>query len=196
MTSKTREQGLRAIKIPIYKGLFDYRIFLIDQQHQDLFPQNISLETLKTARLAIQGHDWPDIKVLQHHDVNVQGVEIFEAHFQMLKKGRADHFPRSILEAWREAEKHKELNVSVEKKLALYYPARVFFVVHPDNELIGDTIEQGLLNSIKDGSFDQLFDAMAGSAIRLSNLTQRHIIRISNPNVEHEGVYNWPFFVE
>ena len=87
MTSKTREQGLRAIKIPIYKGLFGYRIFLIDQQHQDLFPQNISLETLKTARLAIQGHDWPDIKVLQHHDFNVQGVEIFEAHFQMLKNG-------------------------------------------------------------------------------------------------------------
>ena len=82
------------------------------------------------------------------------------------------------------------------KKSRIVLPGPGAFFSHPDDELTGDTIEQGLLNSIKDGSFDQLFNAMAGSAIRLSNLTQRHIIRISNPNVDHEGVYNWPFFVE
>ncbi|MCC2607567.1 type 2 periplasmic-binding domain-containing protein [Planctobacterium marinum] len=192
MTSIEREKKLRAIKIPIYKGLFGYRIFLISAQNQHRFSKDMSLSGLQQERLAVQGHDWPDIKVLQHNGFRVEGVEIYDAMFELVEKGRADYFPRSILEVWGEAQQHQQHGLVVEQQLAFAYPAYIFFFVHKNNRALAETIEKGILASIDDGSFDILFDTIENGAIERANLNNRKIIPLHNRTVNSKGVYPWP----
>lgn len=93
MTSNEREKGLRAIKIPIYKGLYGYRLFLIHEHEQSAFPADISIAQLQEEKVAIQGHDWPDTKVLMESGYKVQGALMSDAMFELLQKGRVDYFP-------------------------------------------------------------------------------------------------------
>lgn len=192
MTSIERERKLRAIKIPIYKGLFGYRIFLISKQNQSKFDKAIPLLSLQQERLAVQGHDWPDTKVLMQNGYRVEGVEIYDAMFELVEKGRADYFPRSILEVWGEAQEHKQHGLAVEQHLAFSYPAYIFFFVHKNNRALAETIEKGLLASIDDGSFDVLFHTIENGAIEKAHLSKRRIIQLQNPTVDSKGVYPWP----
>lgn len=192
MTSYEREKHLKAIKIPIYKGLFGYRLFLIKADKQAAFPAHISLDVLQQERIAVQGHDWPDTQIMQYNQLNVLGVERYPAMFDLLIKARADYFPRSILEIWREARKHQDAELVVEQNLAFFYPAYVFFFVHPDNHELADAIEEGLLTSISDGSFDLLFNSIEAGAISQAKLRERTIFKLENPLVNSRDVYSWP----
>lgn len=192
MTSKDREQGLRAIKIPIYKGLYGYRIFLINEKKQPQFSSSLPLQKLQNDFVAVQANDWPDTKVLQQAKFNVLGVEQYESMFELLSKNRVDYFPRSILEIWREERRYRTHGITVEKNLALSYSAYVFFFVHPQNTRLGDAIETGLRAAIVDGSFDILFNSIEGNAIIKSALEKRTIFPLENNNVDDAGVYQWP----
>lgn len=192
MTSNEREQYLKAIKIPIYKGLFGYRLLLIKNTRQSDFPPGLSFTTLQQERIAIQGHDWPDTQILEHNQLNIMGVERYTAMFDLLAKERADYFPRSILEIWRETIKYRAFNVAVEKNIAFHYPSYVFFFVHPNNHDLANAIEQGLLISIQDGSFDFLFNAIEAGAINKANLPNRTLFKLENPFVDSSEVYAWP----
>ncbi len=192
MTSKERESGLRPIKIPIYKGLYGYRLFLVHRDQRARFHTGLSQMELAHERLAMQGHDWPDMKVLKHAGFNVEGTIMSDNMFELLEKGRVDYFPRSMLEIWREARKFRYRGLVVEPNLALSYPAYIFYFVHPDDQILGDAIETGLLAAIKDGSFDILFDTVIGDAVKKSQLSKRRVFRLDNPNVDSHGVYQWP----
>ncbi|BDX08293.1 transporter substrate-binding domain-containing protein [Planctobacterium marinum] len=192
MTSIARENELLAIKIPIYKGLFGYRVFLIKQEQQAHFSTSLPLSVLQNERLAVQGHDWPDIEVLKHNNYKVESVEFYDAMFELLHKGRADYFPRSILEAWREAATHKAEGIVVEQHHLLHYPAYVFYFVHKDNKNLAHTIKKGLLASIEDGSFDVLFDTIEDGAIAKTDIPKRRVIQLTNPTIDTRDVYQWP----
>lgn len=192
MTNNEREQTLRAIKIPIYKGMYGYRIFLIHKDNQNAFTPNMTFEQLQTERVAVQGNDWPDTRVMQHNQLTVQGIEIYDAMFELIQKRRADYFPRSILEIWREEREHQGQDLQVEQHLAFYYPAYIYFFVSKTNIELGDAIEQGLLMAIEDGSFDILFETIEDKSIEKSQLSKRRVFHLNNPNVSVEGVYPWP----
>ena len=192
MTSIAREKELLAIKIPIYKGLFGYRVFLIKQEQQTRFAASLPLSLLQNERLAVQGHDWPDVEVLKHNSYKVESVEHYKAMFELLQKGRADYFPRSILEAWREAAAYKAQGIIVEQHHVLHYPAYVFYFVNKDNTNLANIIEKGLLTSIEDGSFDVLFDTIEDGAIVKTKIPKRKVIQLANPSIESRDVYPWP----
>lgn len=97
-----------------------------------------------------------------------------------------------MLEIWREARKFSKQRLVVEKNLSFVYPAYVFYFVHPDNNLLGDAIENGLHSAIADGSFDILFNSVEGDALKKANLAIRKFIHLDNPNVSEKGVYQWP----
>lgn len=192
ITSFDRVEGLLPIKIPLFKGLFGYRLFFIRESEQAKFHRALPLKKLKKSYIAVQGNDWPDTKILRHSGFNVIGVSGWESYFSMVSKGRVDYFPRSMLEIWHEHRRYSDLNLAIEKNWALHYPVYMFFFVHPEDKELASVIESGLRKAIEDGSFEILFDSVLGESLTRSQLDKRHVIELDNPSVDSTGVYQWP----
>lgn len=179
MTSVEREEQLLPIRIPLDKGLNGWRLLLIRAEQQAKMQQVQSLEQLKKLTF-IQGHDWPDTKILQHNGLRV----LTSAHppqlYDMLKKQRAEAFPRAVFEAYFDVAREPDV-FKVERDLVLVYPSAVYFFVRRDNQSLALAIERGLRRLIASGRFEQLFRQRYGAVIRQAHLEQRRQIRLENP---------------
>lgn len=98
----------------------------------------------------------------------------------MLKKQRADAFPRAVFEAYYDAAREPSA-LAVESSLVLVYPSAVYFFVHPDNDRLAHAIERGLHTLINNGRFEQLFMQRYGKAIQQARLAQRQQFHLQNP---------------
>lgn len=152
MSTIDREQFALPIKIPLTKGLIGYRVFMIRDGEQERFH---NLEGLKKMK-ALQGHDWPDTQILLHNGFHVETTTLYQSLFKMLNDGYVDYVPRGIMEAFAEEKAHADLNVHIENKFLLRYPAAIYFFVSPNNPKLAQRIKQGLTLANQDGSFDQL----------------------------------------
>lgn len=180
MTDKAREQQLRPIRIPLFKGLFAYRVFLIRANEQHRFDHVRNIGDL-SALLAGQGTHWPDTPIMQHNGLRLTTAETTESLFRMIAAKRFDYFPRGISEAWFELAQRGEKNLAVEKNILLYYPTAIYFFVSKENEALARRIETGLEKLIDNGKFDEFFYRHPRIHLGLENLTRRRIITLENP---------------
>ncbi|WP_395400741.1 substrate-binding periplasmic protein [Pseudoduganella sp. UC29_106] len=183
MTSREREEKLLPIRIPISKGLIGWRLFLVRADQTELFRNVTTLQELQSFRMA-QGHDWPDLSILEHNGLRAAAVSNYSSLFEMLKAGRIDYLPRSAMEIWQEATRHKEL--AIEPYLLLYYPAPDYFFVNRADVELAEEIRRGLELAIADGSMDRLFYQHYGKLLRQSNLDKRRILELKNPELTPE----------
>lgn len=181
MTSRQREQELRAIYIPIMKGLMGYRIALIRRGDQKRFDRIDTLAALKTLTWG-QGQDWPDSDILES-----QGFTVMRGNssslIDMLSRGRFDAFPRALHEPWSEVKGRED--IEVESSLLIKYSAPIYFFVNKQNERLALRIEAGLELAIEDGSFDKLFynHPTTAEVLQKANLKNRKIFEIANPSL-------------
>lgn len=186
MSNKERENNLKAIPIPIYKGYFGFRLFLIHRDNTGLFSKTLTLEKLQKELIGVQGHDWPDLDILQHNGFKMTSSPSYRGMFDMLDRKRVDYFPRSLLEAWLEESRFPEFNLVVDDDLLLYYPVAVFFFVNKNNETLARIIESGLRKAITDGSFDLLFEAVQDDFLSRTDIENRRIFHLENPFFNHK----------
>ena len=99
----------------------------------------------------------------------------------MLQLGRVDYFPRAITEIQSELQSHSVLDLAIAPELVLYYPAPLYYFVHPDKTQLAEDIEYGLREAIADGSMKQLFLQHFADDIAQAQLQQRRVIRLENP---------------
>ena len=191
MTSKERESRLFPIRIPLIKGLLGYRVFLIRKSDQALFNNITTLDELNKFK-AGQGAGWPDTKILQSNGLKVITNTKFKLLFSMLERQRFDYFPRGISEAWSELEHNKDKGLMVEPTILLKYPAPMYFFVSRKNKALGERIEQGLLQAIHDGSFDDLFYSFPAHKAIFSqtNIEGRKQFELNNPYLSQETPIN------
>ncbi|KZY76087.1 hypothetical protein A3740_13765, partial [Oleiphilus sp. HI0068] len=180
MTSKERESEVKPIRIPIYKGLIGWRLFLTTPEQLATRKQSQDLRALKKATL-IQGHDWPDTNILRYNNFKVQTGPSYEGLFQVLSLNRAELFPRSIIEIWDELETHQHRNITLEPHTLLSYPTATYFFVAQENTALASLIEEGLQKALLDGKFDALFQQYYADLILKANLKQRLHYRLINP---------------
>lgn len=180
MTSKAREQALIPIRIPIYKGLIGWRVFLSSRKDILNASNAISLEQVKSLS-TIQGHDWPDTHILKHNGFNIQSSPSYAGLFTMLALQRADLFPRSIIEVWDELRKFEADGVGLEQRTLISYPSASYFFVSPNNKALAMQIENGLRKAIRDGSFENLFQQHFANAIEKAKPLSRTHYRLENP---------------
>lgn len=183
MTSREREEKLLPIRIPISKGLIGWRLLLVRADQTELLRHVDSLPELRPYRMA-QGHDWPDLGILGHNGLQGAAVSNYASLFEMLKAGRIDYLPRSVMEAPNEAARHKEL--AIEPYLLLHYPAPDYFFVNRADIELADEIRRGLELAIADGSMDKLFYQHYGKLLRQANLDKRRILELKNPELTPE----------
>jgi len=180
ITSRSYEDNLLPVRIPIDKGILGWRLFLIRAGDQRKFDKIHSLQQLKSV-VAGQQRYWSDVDVLRANGLSVVEGSDYYNLFNMLAGERFEYFPRGVGEIWGEADNSAKLGLVVEQHLALHYPVNAYFFVSRRNFKLAKLIEQGLRTAIKDGSFDKLFDQYNGAAIKRAGLKDRTVFELKNP---------------
>ena len=181
MTDSQREKELTPIRIPIAKGLIGLRVFVINQNKKAKFDDVLSLTDMRKL-VPIQGEEWPDTKILQANGFNVFTVPEFREAYDMIKQGKGDFFPRSVMEVDAELEAEgRRNNFYLEPSMALYYPTAMYYFVSGSNKTLANLIETGLNRSIDDGSFDALFESTYSPILESLGVNERKIFTLENP---------------
>ena len=182
MTSEKRERELHPIRIPIYKGLYGYRIAIINQDDQYKFP---AIRTLKDFQglWAGQGEAWPDTQILRANGFKVVGIAGYVELFTMLKERRFDFFPRGVHEPWKELSDVKYPGLAVETDLVIHYPAPGYIFTAKGNNKLADRLERGFRMALEDGSFDLFFYHHPDIKVVLerAKLKNRRCFELKNP---------------
>jgi Bacterial extracellular solute-binding proteins, family 3 len=181
MTSIEREQTLQPIRIPLERGLFGWRVLLVRKGETRRFAGVRRLADLKPFSF-LQGHDWPDARILEANGLRVERSTNFDSLFPMLVKGRADAFPRGAVEVLAELRHYNNGGVlELEPGLVLRYPTAVYYFVRPERSELAALIERGLRGLQASGGFDRLLLRFYAESLQLVKLTQRHVIQLQNP---------------
>ncbi len=181
MTSIERERLLRPIRVPLDKGLNGWRIMLVEKSNPHVFAKVRAVDDL-SRYILLQGHDWPDTQILKFNGLVVDTSQHPAQLFDMLRKGRGQGFPRSVVEIKSEANAH-QADFIIDPHLALYYPSAVYFFVNKENESLAEALEQGLKHLQNSGQFDQMFWQEYGETLLQLNLVKRRILVLRNPDL-------------
>ncbi len=186
-TSKEREERLIPIRIPIYKGLYGFRIFMINKSDQFKFDAIKNEKEIKQLT-AGQGIHWPDYEILKANGYKVTGPARHTLLFDMLAGKRFDYFPRGIHEPWLELKQHPDKDFIIEERLCLSYPSPGYIFVSPKNRKLAERLEKGFLMSMEDGTFDQLFHNHPDikETLEKAHLNSRQIFYLRNPLLTKE----------
>ncbi len=106
-TNLELESRLRAIPIPLDKGLLGYRLFLIMPETQAKLDKVSTLNDLKQFTIG-QASIWTDTKILQDNHFKLVLADNYEGLFQMLGVRRYDLFSRGAIEIRAEWLAHKD----------------------------------------------------------------------------------------
>jgi hypothetical protein len=182
MTSKERERDFHPIRIPVFKGMYGYRLAIINRADQKTFSAVRTLGDFQKL-WAGQGAHWPDTQILRTNGFKVVGSSRYKELFDMLKARRFDFFPRGLHEPWRELDDINDPTLVVEKELVIHYPAPGYIFTGKQNRKLADRLERGFRIALKDGSFDTLFynHPTIKKVLKLANLKERRLFRLNNP---------------
>ncbi|MBV1911389.1 MAG: transporter substrate-binding domain-containing protein [Kangiellaceae bacterium] len=180
-TSQALENNLLPVRVPVLKGLFGYRLFIIRPESQADFSRVKILADLTKYR-AGQGTFWEDSKILRRNNIETITSVKYQNLFPMLAGKRFDFFPRGVHEPWDELEQYSSYGLTVEKEILLIYPFAMYFFVSKDNKELADKLERGFRKAIDDGSYDRLFfnNPLIKNAFERAQLKNRRVIHITN----------------
>ncbi|AOT09624.1 hypothetical protein S4054249_18150 [Pseudoalteromonas luteoviolacea] len=176
MTSPAREKLAIAVKFPLFDGLIGKRVLIIHKAQYERFRRVTELAQLSRF-IAVQGHDWPDTKILSSNGLNVKPIVNYQAMFDMVMKKKADYFPRSIVEAQSELINQNNNELMIVPDYYLSYPARFYFFVNKDKAELAEKLELGLSKLKSSGAYNELLQRY----FDLHILANSHMLPLSNP---------------
>lgn len=185
-TNRQRETELRAIPIPLLRGLVGFRRFVIRKEEVKAFDKIKSLDDLKKFK-ACQGLDWPDTQIMRTAGLPVRELANIDTVYKYLSKGICDYFPRGYFEI--EYELAERANQYPEllsyPGLVLHYPFAIYYFVRRDNNELAEWIENGLKQMAESG---ELLDFMKQHPLTASSFPLHHpnVLVLSIPNADME----------
>lgn len=182
VTTQEREQLLRPIRVPMFKGMIGWRILMIRREDQSKFSKANNLKDLAKFR-AGQGNLWPDADILEANGLPVMLGASIENLYKMLPGKRFDYFPRGIHELTPDAKYIHANSVVPEEELLLVYPSAAYFFVSKKNVELAERLERGWEIILKNGEFDKFFFSHPQIVDALAELKRhkRKIIQLNNP---------------
>lgn len=190
MTSVERERQARPIRVPLFKGLFGWRLLLATNEVAARMREVRTPGELRQFSM-VQGLEWPDTSILQANGLNVVISPSYDAMFKQVRLGRADAFPRSVEEIWWEVERYGQ-GLTVVPDICLHYPAAIYYFVAPEETELATAIELGLQRLRTSGAFDRLFEAHHGQDLARAKLATRRVIELRNPLLPPQTPLNKP----
>lgn len=190
-TSDIREADFLPVRIPIDKGLIGWRLLLIRKDNNDFFQNLKNINELKSLR-TVQGHDWPDLRILEFNKFNVVKIADYENMFKLLAYGRVDYVPRSVTEIQQEIDEHPELSLAIDSRYLIKYNSAKYFFVNKNNTDLAVQIESCLKDLISDGTFDAVFNKHFKKIIEVVKLNERETVFLENPFLPESTPMNMP----
>lgn len=189
-TNLDLETRLRAIPIPLDKGLLGYRMFLIMPETQGRLDKVQTLDELKQFTIG-QASVWTDTKILGDNNFKLVLADNYEGLFQMLGIRRYDLFSRGVIEIHAEWQAHKAQipGLSIEKSMVLAYPMpRYFFVPrNKEGEKMAERIEDGLRRLARSGEFERRYKAYKKLVLADLELSGRKVFRLTNTQLSDKA---------
>lgn len=184
---------LIAIRIPVDKGITEYRIFFIRKEDQPKFSAIKKVEELKALVLGV-GHAWSTYQVFDDLGFKTAVSSDWEGLYKMLAAKRFDYFPRALSEIFVEYDDRKKFlpDLSIEQSLVIYFPLPKYFFISPKYPRLAERIETGFKQMIRDGSFDALFLKYHRDLIQRANFKSRRLFRLPNPLLSPQTPLNIP----
>ncbi len=183
-TNREVEKRLIPIRIPLYMGLFGYRVMIVERQNRDLFASVTTLEQAKQYRYG-QGRGWTDSEILMANGLTVEQVSKWPSLFYMTDGGRFHAFPRGVHEPWGELPQFGDLNLTVDTHLLMVYRMPFYLFVNPSKPELAKALTQALEQSVASGAFQSYFlqSDMLQNVLANAKLNQRHRIYLDNPEL-------------
>ena len=188
VTNVKREEQALAVKIPLDKGLLGYRVPLIHKQNPELFKNKKYTTDIAKLRFGLS-FDWPDLEIFKQNELSILSFSSYSQANNLLKSGRIDAIPDGLLEV---GSYKLQPELTYDKHVVLYYPSAVYFFVAKENQQLHGALEKGLNLSLKDGSWQKLFDKHFSHVIENVNLAKRTLIRLDNPTLPRTAPIDMP----
>lgn len=193
VTDKDRESFLRPIRVPIFKGLFGYRVLIIRKQDRARFAA-IKSEKDLALLMAGQGDQWPDTDVLRDNGLPVVTGSQVDKLYKMLAAKRFDYFPRGLVEIVPEMAMIEQYNLMIAPDLLLEYPNPLYFFVNKSNTDLAQRLERGWEIIIDNGSYDRLLFSEEKVKVALQQIQPppRYIMHLKTPELPAQTPINNP----
>ncbi|TMO70284.1 substrate-binding periplasmic protein [Pseudoalteromonas aurantia] len=183
MTSPEREQLAIAIPVALFKGFIGKRALMINRTHLARF-EKIETKAQLAKLTAVQGHDWPDTKILAFNDLPVRPMSKYQAMFAMVARGKIDYFPRSFIEVASELAKQHNDDLVILPNLYLQYPSAFYFFVSKEKPEVAIALKKGLALMQQNGEFDVLFERYFLAKLNALPMDNARKISLQNPYFE------------
>jgi hypothetical protein len=182
MTNTEREKAMRAIRVPIYKGLMGYRALVIPKGDEKRFANVKTKEDLLAFTVG-QGLHWPDTAILRDNQFRILEAVTKESLYKMSAAKRFDIFPRGVIEILTEDDFIRQHNLMVEPHLVIHYQTDMYFFVNKNNAELAERLERGWDIIQRNGEFDKLFYSTDRIiyALNFLKLPGHTIIELNNP---------------
>ncbi|WP_025739213.1 hypothetical protein [Salinivibrio socompensis] len=185
---RTLESELLPVRYPIFRGLLGHRLFITNQSTEPKLAQINRADELASLTM-IQGQGWADVNVLTSAGFRVREISSFENIFKVVDTGRADLFPRALIEPFSElAERPQYENLLVDPHLMLIYRFPMFLFVSPQHADIAEMLNRAFETAYQDGSFVEFFNnaPLVKETFEKANINDRTTIRVDNPHLSTE----------
>ena len=192
LTTSEWEEDTIPIRIPIRRGLLNYRLLLVHKNNLNMFSQvNTAAELMKIKVGSQLG--WATTGILEAEGFNVVRGKKLDGMFYMLDGNRFDYLPRGINEAFYDLEKYKnKLDITVEPRLTLNIPAPTYIFIAPNEKRLAKRINDGLEIMVKDGTLKRLFYKAYSEYIEQANLKNRKVLMIKNSSLSPKTPWDRP----
>ncbi|MCG7535635.1 transporter substrate-binding domain-containing protein [Pseudoalteromonas sp. OOF1S-7] len=176
MSSPAREKLAIAVKFPLFNGLIGKRALLVHRAQLGRF-EAVEGKAELAKLVAVQGHDWPDTKILAANGLKVRPIVNYQAMFDLVLTQKADYFPRSVIEVDSELAAQSAADLVKFPGIYLSYPAHFYFFVSKQKPQLAEKLSLGLLRLKESGQYQQLL----ARYFELSFLTTAKPIYLDNP---------------
>ena len=186
-TNYRRENLYRPLRVPLFLGLLGVRVPVIRQSDIARFDK-ITEEKQLQKLVACQGDQWPDSDILERNHYTVERVAKFESMYRMLKGGRCDYFPRSIIEVYGELEAPDRSDLVIYERLLLSYTFPMYYFMSYEREALAKTLESSLYNFAISGQLLEFMKTHPATrpAFPLSRFRESTIFYLHNPDLPTE----------
>ncbi|WP_159083986.1 substrate-binding periplasmic protein [Saccharobesus litoralis] len=182
LTTQEWERRTIPIRIPLRRGILNYRLLLIHKDNLTKFSNIASVEELKKLRVGLR-RNWATNEVMAAQDYNIVNAFSYDAIFNMLQLKRYDYVPRGIHEIYDEVllRQHELPDITVAPNIAIYIPAPFYMFVSKKTPHLAERLETGLRKLVDNGFIEQQLHQYYGQHIKKANLKNRRIINVGNP---------------
>lgn len=179
ISTPQRDEGLTKVDFDLYKGMFGYRLLMVNKANKAGFELMNSPAEIK-EKVAALGYDWPDYEIFIRNGFNVQGTSSYSGLFTLLERNRVDYLPRSLFEIWSESDFFKNQDFQVVESFAIYYPITFNYYLNREDKDIAALLEDSLNLLYQKGDFDLLFSVVWQDSMERANLDDKRIVHLDN----------------